>query len=198
MRGIRYSLVTLLGVTTVIAIVIVALRVGDWFWYRSLFTLTLSLNLAAVLGAVYQTGRRRAFWMGFAIFGWTCWSITNFPALRIAEHQLIAGQLAVLLKEYVPDGNDGIVIGPNGSGIAIFSFRQIAHSAFGLLLSLVGGIIGLYFHFSRDADSGSHFVAHPPVSDGPFATDATEPRSAPEPPFARLQVDGPQRRPGDH
>ena len=49
-----------------------------------------------------------------------------------------------MLKEHVPEGNDGIVIDPNGVSVAIFSFRQIVYSTFGLAFSVIGGIIGCY------------------------------------------------------
>ena len=89
----QYSLATLLGATAVVAIAIVAIQTGDWFWSRVLFTLTLAINLGAVLGAIYQTGRRRAFWIGFALFGWASWLIVNTSYLRIAEHQFFAREL---------------------------------------------------------------------------------------------------------
>ena len=145
MQLIRYSLLTLFAVTTVVAIAIIAVRSGDWFWSRIIFTLTLAINLAAVLGSIMQTGRQRAFWLGFAIFGWSCWSITNVAALRIAEHQLFSKELNTMLQEYAPEGNDGIVIDANGSRMTVFSFRQILHTVFGLVFSVVGGLVGLWF-----------------------------------------------------
>lgn len=142
MRQLRYRLVTLLAATALIAVALAALRSGDWFWARVLFTVTLALNLGAVLAAIYCTGSRRAFWIGFALFGWTSWSITNVDCFRIAEHQLFAKQLQTMLKEHVPEGNAGIVIEPNGISVAIFSFQQIVYSTFSLAFSMVGGIIG--------------------------------------------------------
>jgi hypothetical protein len=145
MRAIQYSLLTLLGVIAVVAVAVAALRVGDWFWCRILFTLTLALNLGALLGCAYRSDRQRAFWIGFALFGWSCWLIMNLPALRIAEYQIFARALDVMVKDHVPAANEGIVIDPNGASIAIFSFRQSLYSAFGLLFSVLGGIIGLWF-----------------------------------------------------
>ncbi len=126
----------------VVAIAVQALRTGDWFWARVLFTLSLAVYLAAVLAAIYQTGQRRAFWIGFAVFGWASWLIINTSYLRIAEYQFFAREAYTLLKDRVPEGNDGIVINPGGYGTAIFSFRQIVHSIFGLLFATVGGIVG--------------------------------------------------------
>jgi hypothetical protein len=140
----RYTLITLLAVTSLIAIVVAALRVGDWMWARILFTVVLSVNLGAIVAVIYSTGRRRAFWIGFALFGWTSWSITNVSYFRIAEHQLVAKQVHTLLGKYTPEGNDGLVIDPGGMNVAIYSFRQIIYSTFGLAFSAFGGFVGYW------------------------------------------------------
>ena len=157
MRKIQYNLVTLFAATALIAVVLAALGSGDWFWARVLFTVTLALNLAAVLAAIYRTGSTRAFWIGFALFGWTSWSITNVDCFRIAEHQLFAKQVHTMLKEHVPEGNDGIVIEPNAMSVAIFSFQQIVYSTFSMAFSMVGGIIGCCC-FSQETLSDSSIL----------------------------------------
>ena len=144
MPRIQYSLPALLSAMGVVAIAVIALRTGDWFWSRILFTLTLAINLSAALGAIYQTGRGRAFWIGFGLFGWTCWLIVNTSYLRIAEHQIFASEIHAMLKNYVPERNRSVVIYSGDGGIAVFSFRQIVHALFGLLFAVIGGIIGCW------------------------------------------------------
>ncbi len=78
----RFSLLMLLGIVALAAVNIAALRTGDWFWCRLLFTLTLTVHLAAILGAVYRRGSVRAFWIGFALFGWTYLLLANVPMFR--------------------------------------------------------------------------------------------------------------------
>lgn len=120
-----------------------------------MFTVTLGLLLAAVLAAVYRAGAHRAFWIGFALFGWAYILFAFVPVFRVIEHHLIAKEVGSLLKEHVPDGNSGIVIGSGGSRISVFSFTQIIHSTIALIFALFGGLAGAYFygtHRSREPE----------------------------------------------
>lgn len=145
----RFSLLMLLVIVALAAVNIASLKTGDWLWCRLLFTLTLAVHLVAILGAVYRRGRVRAFWIGFALFGWTYLSLANVPMFRLAEYQLLGTQVSYLLKDFTPEGNDGLVIDTGGSRISIFSFRQIIHSTSALIFASVGGIFGVYFQTSR-------------------------------------------------
>ena len=40
------------------------------FWEATIFALTLILLLTAILGSLYRRAGARAFWLGFAVFGW--------------------------------------------------------------------------------------------------------------------------------
>lgn len=145
----RFSMKHLLLATALIAICAAALSTGSWFWTRLLFTVALVVNLGAVLGAIYLSGRARAFWTGFAMFGWTCWIISNHPLLQVAQHQLFAKQIAASLKEYTPEANDGIVMLHKTHSIAIFSFERTIHTTFELVFSFVGGVLGYAIYSAR-------------------------------------------------
>lgn len=71
MRLPRYKIRTLLGVVLFVAIGVAALRAADDVWDGCLLGLTSLCLLTAVLLAVHRTDRRRAYWLGFALFGWT-------------------------------------------------------------------------------------------------------------------------------
>ena len=47
-----------------------SLRSGSRLWYVALYTFTAFLLLTAVLAARFRRGYERAFWFGFAVFGW--------------------------------------------------------------------------------------------------------------------------------
>jgi hypothetical protein len=55
-----------------------ALRNASPTWAGSMLLLTLGLLAVAVLGVVYRREERRAWWLGFALFGW------GFAALVLA------------------------------------------------------------------------------------------------------------------
>ena len=145
----RFALKHLLLATTLIAICAVALSTGTWFWTRVLFTLALAVNLGAVVAVLLLRGRQRAFWIGFAVFGWVYWLIVNYPLLRIAEHQLFASEIADMLKDYTPEANSGIVKLRSTHAIAIFSFERSIHTVFGLAFALLGGALGYWLYATQ-------------------------------------------------
>ncbi|MEM9660598.1 MAG: hypothetical protein AAF961_19710, partial [Planctomycetota bacterium] len=149
----RFSLRHVLLAMALIAVCAVAISAGTWFWTRALFTTVLAANLCAILAAAFLRGRRRAFWMGFALFGWAYWLIATLPALQIAEHQLFTNEVLAMLKEYTPDENSGTVVLVNTHRIAIFSFERTIHSVAGLLFATIGGLVGSRCYTRRD---GSH------------------------------------------
>jgi hypothetical protein len=69
-RPVRFTIATLIAVVAFAAVAIAALREASELWDSSLFSLTFAALLVATLLAVHRTGRSRAFWGGFALFGW--------------------------------------------------------------------------------------------------------------------------------
>jgi hypothetical protein len=70
MSRIRFTIGGLLAAVLFAAVPIAALREATALWDSGVFTVTAGLLLGSVLLAVHRTGRRRAFWVGFGLFGW--------------------------------------------------------------------------------------------------------------------------------
>ena len=70
MRPFRFSIATMLGVVLLVAVALAALRASTDAWDSGVLGLTLLILLAAILLAIHLTERRRASWLGFALFGW--------------------------------------------------------------------------------------------------------------------------------
>lgn len=66
----RVSIAALMLVVLVCAVAVAALRQASDAWAGGLLMLTLAVLGSAVFGAVYRREGRRAFWLGFAAFGW--------------------------------------------------------------------------------------------------------------------------------
>lgn len=143
----QFSLRAMLVAIAVCSVATAALRSGDWLWARILFTLTLGLHLAAVLGVVYRTGGRRAFWIGFALFGWSYFAAGYLPWLRIAEYQLPHHALRPLL--HYPEGNERTTVSTGDDRVIIASFSEIVQSLFMTAFALAGGLLGVCFHATR-------------------------------------------------
>lgn len=69
LSNLRFTIASLLGVVLVAAVGTAALRAATDLWDSVLFSATILALLAAVLLAVHRRGLRRAYWLGFAIFG---------------------------------------------------------------------------------------------------------------------------------
>src|SRR5579864_5045870 len=69
MTGFRFSIATLLGVVCFAAVEVASMRAASDLWDSILFSATLALLLISTLLAVHRPDRRRAFWVGFALFG---------------------------------------------------------------------------------------------------------------------------------
>jgi len=66
----RFSIRQLLLGTTLVAVACVALRSASPAWVAALLGLMLLVLTAAVPLAIFRQGAQRAFWFGFALFGW--------------------------------------------------------------------------------------------------------------------------------
>jgi hypothetical protein len=80
-RRVRFTIGGLLGAVLFAAVAFAALREADEFWDSAVFTATLSVLLASVLLAAHRTGGRRAFWLGFALFGGAYLTASLVPAV---------------------------------------------------------------------------------------------------------------------
>jgi AcrB/AcrD/AcrF family len=96
MRDPRYNIASMLGAISFVAVGFAALREANDQWDSGLFSLTLGLLLDAVLLAVHRTEARRAFWIGFALFGWGYLSLSLIPS---TEARLITTQALTYLEK---------------------------------------------------------------------------------------------------
>jgi hypothetical protein len=113
MHYLRYNIASALGAILFVAVGFAALREADELWDNWLFSLTLGLLLFAVLLAAYRTGERRAFWIGFALFGWGYLSLSLIPsteprlittkALSYLHHQSTIFGIRVHGVRVIPD-----------------------------------------------------------------------------------------------
>src|SRR5262245_44875802 len=82
MRKPRFSIASLLILVLFVAISFAGLRAADDAWDSGILAATLMILLIAVLLAVHRTGERRAFWLGFALFGWAYLIASLVPPLE--------------------------------------------------------------------------------------------------------------------
>lgn len=79
MSRLHFSLGTLLLAVLSAGVAFAALRSPSDTWASALFTLAVALLLVATLRAVHRRDHIRAYWLGFALFGWAYLILSLVP-----------------------------------------------------------------------------------------------------------------------
>jgi hypothetical protein len=99
MRRIRFHLGTLVILVLLVGVGLAALRESNENWDSGIFSLTLAVLLISVLLAIHRTEHRRAFWLGFALFGWAYLELSLVPSI---ESRLITTKGLAFVDSKVP------------------------------------------------------------------------------------------------
>ncbi len=78
----RFTIGSLIGFVVICAVAFAALKESSDWWERGTFTLTLLVLLTSVLLASHRTGARRAYWLGFALFGCVYLGLSLIPPVE--------------------------------------------------------------------------------------------------------------------
>ncbi len=70
MKSLQLSILALILVIVACAMAFTALKTATDLWYGSFYTFTTIVLLSAVIAARFRRGNEKAFWFGFAVFGW--------------------------------------------------------------------------------------------------------------------------------
>ena len=99
MPKLRYNIANLLTIIFVLGVGFAALRESNDLWDSGVFTLTIGVLLISILLAVHRIDSRRAFWIGFALFGWAYLGLSLVPSI---ESRLITTKALAYLDSKVP------------------------------------------------------------------------------------------------
>ena len=204
MRHFRLSIAQIMLLVLLIGLAIGALRSPSPLMARTTWTATAALLCWSVVAAILGREHRRAFWAGFAVFGWVH-LVVIFELYRSGSTELpklpslLTTDMVGYLRDHViplppavvtyADSNISIsftpVVRSTPAGFPYLEFEQIARLLTTLLVAWVGGMVGrLAFHW--------------PIPLAPPATEEAK-RSDQHSPAARTpeerSSDGPPRRP---
>jgi hypothetical protein len=82
MRRFRFRLGTLVILVLFFGVGLAALRESNEIWDSSIFTVTLGVLLTSILLAIHRAEKRRAFWLGFALFGSAYSGLSLVPSIE--------------------------------------------------------------------------------------------------------------------
>jgi len=97
----RISLATLIGIVAVIAVFLAGMLSTSRLWLMVAATATLAVLLVALLASWHCAGIERAFWVGFALFGWTYLILVNWD--------WVGGQFGHDLTAGISEATDWVV-----------------------------------------------------------------------------------------
>lgn len=156
----RFSIRQLLAFTALVAVACIAL-LNPSVCAASLLGLVTLILAATVLLAIFRKEEQRAYWIGFACFGWLYLLIcfgTVFDG-PLGRSRLITGQIATALHELVSvkseipmDPIDPFAdpFAPQVESAARADFLAVSHALWTMLLALVGGTFARWLYHSRN------------------------------------------------
>lgn len=131
MLGLRFSLRSLLGAVTFVALALASLLQPWRSWCPSLvLTGLLALMLLAIPCSIFARERLRAFYAGFAIVGWGYFLLAFVPWIELSiGRQLLANPIA-----------EHICFAATGSLGDYPQFLKVTHTLFMFVLAYLGGL----------------------------------------------------------
>jgi hypothetical protein len=122
MKHIRFTIASLLVVVFFVAVGFAGLREANESWDSGLFSLTIAVLLLSIVLAIHRAEKRRAFWLGFALFGTAYLALT---LVRSVEPRLITTKTLAYLESKVPGRSVTSIV------VSSLRIRGTASGAFG-------------------------------------------------------------------
>jgi hypothetical protein len=99
MSRFRFTIAGLIVFIVICGAGFAALKEATDLWEHAVFSLTLLAMVTAVLLAIHRRAARRAFWLGFALFGGCYLALSTIPPI---ETRMISSQVFVYLHSKLP------------------------------------------------------------------------------------------------
>jgi hypothetical protein len=71
-----------LAIIGIVGVALAAFRDPSYLWANLTFSIAFAALIFAVINVLYDRGARRAYWVGFALCGWTYLTIYSVPGLH--------------------------------------------------------------------------------------------------------------------
>jgi hypothetical protein len=157
---VRFSLLSLFGLVALCAVGLGGLASSSYLVASSFFTLTVLSLCGATVAATLASGRRRAFWLAFAIIGWVHFVLVLGPWLddHTGEFMLsrhVIDLLGSVMGQKVADHQTmpGIWLNlPYATGSSSYrylNFVVIGQCLFTLALAWTSSIVASYLYARR-------------------------------------------------
>lgn len=147
----RVSIGGLMGIVLIAAIGLAALRNANQTWAGVILLLTCGVLTFAIIGVVCRRQAERAWWLGFALFGWGYLALAAGWLLSHWSHLPTVPLLEALRPR----------LGVPGFGF-LWPYLQVGHCLWALLAAILGGMLArALFALPAGRSDSSGTVAQP-------------------------------------
>jgi hypothetical protein len=102
MHRFQFSIRVIMGLIVVVGLAFAALHFPTPLWANVWFSFALASVTFAIPAAVYSRGQQRAFWVGFATFGWVYFVASMGPWFQFETgFQLVTTTILDLMAPYI-------------------------------------------------------------------------------------------------
>jgi hypothetical protein len=159
MRAVRFPIAGMMAAVLIVALGLAAVRNASPTWASVTFLSTCAVLCLAIVGIICRGETERAWWLGFALFGWgylllAFWSSIELPTMvlldavgsRLGAKVRFSGGMGGMGGGMGSAGLQfGNIMGGGSAGIQDPSFQQIAHCLWALVAALLGGVLAATF-----------------------------------------------------
>ena len=153
----RTSIAGMMAAICIVGVGVAALARPSALWASGIYSAVAALLLVAVVSAANSKGRRRAFWSGFAAFGWGHQFLAFWPSQNATPApRLLTTYLLDMLHFVVTRSSQEIpaYLSSQASTVSAEAiFYQIGLSLMGLILASLAGLIASGFVRGVGADA---------------------------------------------
>jgi hypothetical protein len=155
MRFLQLPILALVLIVATFAIAFTALKTASELWYDAFYTFTAVVLLAAVFAARFRRRNEKAFWFGFAVFGWAFLVLglgpwPNFDgdddgvAIAVNKH-VLTSRVILFLVPYLRAKTDDLA---HIDKITTYTIG-VAHLLTTLAIATAGGILAIVIRERR-------------------------------------------------
>jgi hypothetical protein len=150
MRSLRFSIAGMMGIILAVSLGLAALRSNSEAWAGAAYLATCEVLALAVVGVVCSGGSRRAWWLGFVLFGsgYLSLAVREDPGSSTLVPRLPSIGAAAALRS-------ALGVFPPFKG-QLDPFELVCRCFWALAAATIGGLLawGVFGRRSRDADQG--------------------------------------------
>lgn len=164
MRSLRYSIAGLMGIVLVAAVGLSALKSASPAWSGAIYLLNRTVLGLAVLNAFYSRGARRAWWLGFCLFGWGYVALVDTRPEIKAPYYMPTSLVLLKIEPYLGHATP---FGTSSDAVtARYAYMKIGHDLWALVAACMGGLLARTV-FSRSVDASAQPESVLPAAEPP-------------------------------